>query len=123
MRAGRMNRQITVQRKQTGQEAVYGTQTVTWVPLVYLPGSPAVAERFDAEVMDVMPSRNESVSQGLAVAKNMTRIRLRWRSDIDSSMRVVVHGDSDVTYQIVGGPAEVFGRKDTIEIMCERYSS
>lgn len=117
------NRQITIERKQVAQETQYGTETVVWVPLVALPGSPTVAERFYAEIHDTLPSRSEAVTQGLEIARNQTRCRLRWRNDIDSSMRVTVHGESDVQYSIIGGPAEVGGRKRIIEMVLEKYSS
>ena len=123
MAAGRLNREITIERKQVAQDTAYGTEVITWMPLAVLPGSPAVAERFWAEVQDALPSRSESVQQGLAVARNQTRIRIRWRSDVDSSMRITVHGDIDVVYQIVGGPAEIRGRRIMLEMMCEKYSS
>lgn len=122
MRSGNLDRQITIERKTTTRDPNYGSEIVTWVPLAVLPGSPEVAERFAAEVMDVPPSRSESVRQGLAMARNQTRVRLRYRNDIDSAMRVIVHGDTDVTYQIVGGPA-MLGRKELIELVLERYSS
>jgi SPP1 family predicted phage head-tail adaptor len=123
MRAGRMDRQVTIEKKETTQDPTYGTPIVTWVPLVALPGSPVVAERFWAEVQDALPSRSEAVTQGLAVARNQTRLRMRWRGDINSSMRVTVHGDSDVIYQIVGGPADIDGRKSMVEMVLEKYSS
>lgn len=118
-----MSRQITVEKKQASQEITYGTETIVWVPLVPQVGNPALAERFWAEVQDSMPSRSEAVTQGLVVGRNQTRIRLRWRNDIDSSMRVTVHGDTDVIYQIIAGPAEIEGRKQRIELVCERYTS
>jgi head-tail adaptor len=123
MKAGALQRQITIERKQVTPDATYGTEVVTWEPLVALPGSPVVAERFWAEIQDVLPSRSEAVTQGLQMARNQTRLRMRWRSDVDSSMRVTVHGDSDTVYQIVGGPAEIEGRQERIEMMLERYSS
>lgn len=116
------NCQITVEYQAKTQDATYGTDIVSWQPLSVLPGSPEVAERFWAEATDMAPSRSEAVRQGLATARNQTRIRMRWRDDIDSSMRVIVHRDSDVIYQIVGGPAMI-GRKDTLEMVLERYSS
>lgn len=119
----KLNREITVERKVVTLDTVHGTDIVTWEPLSYLPGSPAVAERYRAEIQDVLPSRSESVTQGLAVAKNQSRVRMRWRDDIDSSMRVTVHADSDVLYQIVAGPADFGGRKDRIEFVIEKYST
>lgn len=88
--------------------------------------APGPWQRLDtvwAEVQDVLPSRAEAVRQGLAQARNQTRIRMRWRSDVDSTMRIVVHGDSDVVYQIVGGPAEIGGRQREIEMVCEKFST
>lgn len=123
MRASSHTRQITVWKKVVTADPDFGTEIVTWEPLVAEVGSPVIAQRFWAEVQDALPSRSESVTQGLAVARNQTRIRLRWRNDIDSSMKITVHGDTDVDYQIVGGPAEIEGRKERIEIMCEKYSS
>ena len=118
-----LNRRITIERKTTTQDAVYGTPIVTWVPLVTEVGSPAVAAKFWAEVQDVLPSRSEAVRQGLEVGRNQSRVRMRWRDDIDQSMRMTLHGDSDVIYQIVAGPAEIKGRKNYIEFMVERFSS
>lgn len=111
--------EITVEKKETTKDATYGTDVVAWVPLVA--GSPV--ERFPALVRDVLPSRAEAVRQGLETARNQTVIRIRWREDIDSSMRVILHRETDVTLQIVAGPAEVEGRKQKIEMVCERISS
>ena len=123
MRVGTLSRQITIEQKQVTVDSTYGTELVTWVPLVAEAGSPTVAVRFWAEVKDALPSRAESVIQGLAVARNQVRIRLRYRNDITSAMRVVLHGDgADEVLQIVGGPASVGGRKEMTEIVCERIS-
>lgn len=116
-------RLITVERPTTVLGGEFGPAPGPWEPLEVLPGSPAVAEKFWAEVEDVMPSRSEAVRQGLAQARNQTRIRFRWRDDVDSSMRIIVHGDTDVVYSIIGGPAEIAGRKRRIEVMCERYAT
>lgn len=91
----------------------FGPQPGPWVRLGIFP----------VQIQDVMPSRSEAVRQGLAQARNQTRLRMRWRNDITSAMRVVLHGDSDVVYQIVGGPAAIGGRKDGLELMLERYST
>jgi head-tail adaptor len=136
MNAGSLNRQISIEKKSIFQDPVYGTEMVVWVPLSALdegafdPGTfsgdafdVSPAEKFWAEIVDVPPSRSEAVTMGLSVARNQTRIRIRWRGDITSDMRVTVHGDTDVVYQIVGGPAEIGGRKDGLELVLERYSS
>lgn len=123
MQSGKLDRRATFERRAVTQDAVYGTDVITWVPVAYLPGSPQIAEKFWVELQDALPSRSESVKQGLAQARNQTRLRMRWRADIDSSQRVTVHGDSDVVYQVVAGPAEIGGRKRGLELMLEKYTT
>jgi head-tail adaptor len=115
MRAGQLDRQISLEMKSVTVDPNYGTELVSWVPFI--------AGRIWAEVQDVLPSRSEAVKQGLTVARNQTRIRMRWIAGIDSSMRITVYGDTTTVYQIVGGPAEIQGRKQMLEMMCEKYSS
>ena len=72
-----------------------------------------------AEMQAVPPSRSEAVRQGLQIARNQIRCRIRWRDGITSAMRVVWNG---ANYNIVGGPAEL-GRREYMELVLERYSS
>lgn len=130
MRAGGLDRLITIQRKAkvgdpeyVAPDANYGTSKVVWVPLAKQ--ADGTAEKFSAQVQDSLPSRSESISLGANFARNLTRVRLRYRDDIDSTMQVLLHGDGDdIVYQIIGGPANVVkdGRKTLIELLCERYS-
>lgn len=129
MKIGEYDREITIERKATAADpeyvspdTTYGTERTVWVPLVPI-GSPVVGERFPANVQDVMPSRSESVQQGLAVARNQTRIRIRWREDVTSAMRITLHGETDTVYQIIAGPSEIGGRKNALEMVCERFTS
>lgn len=113
MNAGAANRRITIEFPVQDEEGAFGPKVGRWEPLTTC----------FAEVQDVMPSRSESVRMGLQLARNQTRIRIRWRGDIDSTMRIVLHGDTDTVLQIVGGPAEIGGRKKQLEMVCERYST
>lgn len=122
MRSGELDRLISIEYKEVSQDVTYGTEIVTWQPLVSLPGSPRVAAPLWANVVDVPPSHSEAVKQGLAIARNQTKITMRWRGDVDSSMRITAHMNPDVVYQIVGGPAMI-GRKHWLEMVCERFSS
>lgn len=122
MRASTLNRQIIVEKPVQTQDPVYGAPVTSWEPLVPLAGSPVTGEPFWAEVQDALPSRSESIRQGLVQGRNQTRIRIRWRDDIDSSMRIVIVDDGRIL-QIVGGPAEIGGRKRMLEMMCERFTS
>lgn len=101
-----------IEQKIVTQDPDFGTEIVNWARLAVV----------WANVQDVLPSRSESVTQGLAIAKNPTRYRIRYRSDVDSSMRVIIWRPGPVTYQIVGGPAEL-GDKEYCEFMLERFSS
>ncbi|MGP1675926.1 MAG: head-tail adaptor protein [Burkholderiales bacterium] len=115
---------MTIEQKSVTVDSTYGTELVTWIPLVRDGvGSPIIAVRFWAEVQDALPSRDERLTQGAVIASKRTRIRMRWRDDIDSSMRVTIHGDSDEVYQIISPAAEIEGRKNMIEFMCEWVSS
>ncbi len=122
-RAGEMPVEVTVEYPVSTPDATYGTPVITWTALSYLPGSPAIAERFPATIQDALPSRAESVTMGLSVARNQSTLRMRWRDDITSAMRVTVHRDTSVVYQIVGGPADIEGRKQRIEMQLEKVSS
>ncbi|HJW51467.1 MAG TPA: head-tail adaptor protein [Burkholderiaceae bacterium] len=116
----RLNRQITIEAKTVAIDGDTGVETVTWAPIEYEDSS--TPARLWAEVQDIPPSRGEFLAGGLPVGRVLTRIRMRWRSDLSSAMRVVVHGDDDQIFSIVGGPSEVGGRKRFIEITAERYS-
>lgn len=111
MEAGKRDERIRFERKAITQDATFGTDVVQWAE---------VAEVW-AEWQDALPSRSESVRQGLEVARDQSRVRACYNADIDSSMRIFRFKNS-LYYQIVGGPAEL-GRKDGIELVVERYSS
>lgn len=70
-------------------------------------------------VQDILPSRGERMSDGLNMAARPARVRMRYRSDIEPSMRFV-HGARIM--QIISGPAEI-GRRDQVEFMVEDYTS
>lgn len=110
---GPFMRQVSIDYPVYAEEGSFGPRVSRWDRLA----------TFRAEVRDMLPSRSDAVRQGLEVARNQSRLRMRWRGDVDSTMRVIVHGDSDVVYQIVGGPAEIGGRKRMLELVLERYSS
>jgi head-tail adaptor len=112
MNIGPLDKRCKFERRVTGQDPVYGTPVDTWETVGVLWGS----------VQDVLPSRSESVKEGLTVATSRTRLRIRHTPGLDSAMRVTINRPSPVVYQIVAGPAELDGKMGT-ELMLEAFSS
>lgn len=107
-----------------GPDPDTGRERIAWTPIAgYQPGSPPIPVRIPGNRQDMLPSRSESAQQGMLVGRRQVRWRMRWRDDIDSSMRVTIHGNGDEVYQIVGGPAEFDGRRRQIELLLERSTA
>lgn len=92
----------------TGQDPTFGGDITEWRPLATV----------WIELVDVPPSRAESVKLGLTVAINRTRGRYNFRTDVTSAMRFRVSGPVERVLQIVAGPA-VLGEKEYCEVMFE----
>lgn len=107
-----MDTRVRIESKSITQDPTYGTDVVTWVPLATV----------WAEVLDVLPSRQqaEQTRQQLQVSTQRSRIRMRYRTDLDSTMRCVIGG---LMHHIVSGPAKIGDRHSMIEVVVERYSS
>lgn len=112
--AGQLDRRITLQQKSVTQDANYGTEVIAWVPFG--------TARMPAQVQDVLPSKGETLEQNLRQAERPARVRLRYLAGITSDMRVIVHGSTDRTMQIIAGPAEL-GRREGIELMVAEYTT
>lgn len=100
---------VDIQRPVAGQDAVYGAATPAW----------ALVATVWAEVQDVLPSRSEAVKQGLVQGRRQARVRIRYRADVDASMRIVLGAR---VMQIVGGPSEI-GRKEYLEMLVEEFTT
>lgn len=105
MRAGALDSRIRFEQRVGVQDQKLGVYTYTWqeVATVW------------ADVQDMVPSRAERIADGIAVQARPTRVRIRYRSDITSEMRVIINSQA---YRIVGGPAEL-GRREALELVCE----
>lgn len=111
LQAPNLDTRVRIEQKSVAQDSTYGTDVVTWAHLATV----------WAEVMDVLPSRQqaEQTRAQLQVATQRARVRMRYRTDIDSTMRCVIGG---VTWSVVAGPAEI-GRHQWVELLIERYST
>jgi SPP1 family predicted phage head-tail adaptor len=104
-----LDRRVTIKRKVATQDATFRSETVTWQTLAIV----------WAELVDEPPSRSETLRQGLKQDARRTRVRIRYRTDVDSTMRIDYQGRE---LHIVGGPAEL-GRKEFLELVCEETST
>jgi len=109
MRSGRLNEICEIQQKSVEVDADYGVQQETW----------SYKARVWCEKLDVLPSKSEAVTNQLNINTNQSRIRMKYRTDIDSTMRFLI---GTRIYQIVSGPAEI-GHRDLMEFVAERYSA
>lgn len=108
-----LDTRITWERKTVTKDAEYRTDIVAWT----------LVATVWCEAQDEMPSRAEALKAGVVVARNRTRIRYRYRTDIDSSMRGVIVGPVRRVLGIIGGPAMVGGNRQYSEVMCEELST
>ncbi|MBB6192867.1 SPP1 family predicted phage head-tail adaptor [Sphingobium wenxiniae] len=109
MDAGRLNRRVTIQHRVESQDPMYGTPIVAWEPMVTV----------WAEVQDILPSRGEDMAEVINLARRPARVRMRWRDDVDMTMRLIIDGR---TLEIIAGPAEL-GYREGIELMAEELST
>lgn len=112
MRAGQLDRRITIERPAM-VDGEYGPQPGGWATF---------AARIPAQVLDTLPSKSESVQQGLKMAARPSRVRIRYLAGVTSDMRIVVHGPTDRTCEITAGPAEI-GRREWLEFVVTEFSS
>lgn len=112
MNIGRLDRFCRIERKQVAKDPVFNTEIITWVLV-------ATAHcHFD----DVSATRALFVQDGIALAQNPVKVLMRYRTDIDKTMRLVVQRPNTMVYNIIAGPVEV-GNKIGIEMMVEEATS
>lgn len=113
MRAGELDRRITLLKPTTVDDPTYGPQ----------PGPDTVfAERIPARKWDDLPGNSEAVAGGLRLSGRPARIRIRYMRNVTSDMRVVLHDDVDRVYEMTSEPAEI-GRKEWLEFTIKAFSS
>lgn len=114
MEAGKLNRRVLIEQPIAKPDPEYGTQKITWAPLVTT----------WASVTDIRMSARgggEAVVHGdLRVLVRPCRVVIRYRSAVTAAMRVTLLDENRVM-QIVG--IAVIGRKEALELQCEQFSS
>ena len=113
MRAGQLDRRLTIERQDLTDDPLYGPQPGGWV---------AVAERVPAQKWDDLPSGTEATAGGLRLSHRPARVRIRYMRGITSDMRVIMHEETDEAYEITSTPAEI-GRREWLEFTIRAYST
>ena len=112
--AGKFDRVILVERRVDKIDPQYGTTTTAWE---------ALSGPVRANVQDVLPSRSaETSANGIDVTRRPARVRMRWRTDIDSTMRIIYVDRDNRIMEILTQPAEL-GRREAIEFMVAEFSA
>lgn len=112
MFAGQLDREVTFLRRETTQDPTYGTALEgDWVPVATV----------WAQVQDMVPSRGERMVEGVSFAARPCRIRIRYREDISSDLRLTIDGRAGA-HRIVTQPAEL-GRREGLELLAEQLTT
>lgn len=113
MDAGALDKLVRIDRPTTTQDSDYGTKSSGWTAV----------DTVWANVQDVMPSKHgEAQVDGIRIARRPARIRIRYRTDIDSSMRVVLLSRGNRELRIDTQPAEIF-EGEYLEFMASDFST
>lgn len=107
--AGQLQHRLAILERIGTQDPTFGTWTYSWETLATV----------WAEVQDVLPSRGERIADGISIASRPCRVRMRYRDDVDSSMRLSFEGR---TLRIIAGPAEL-GFREGVEFVAEELST
>ncbi len=104
-----LNRRCRVEYPVKTKDPIQGSIVTTW----------ALKAVVWCNVQDVLPSRSEALKSGLAIGAKQARFRVRYRTDLDSGMRIVL---DNINYQFISDFAEL-GNKEYSEAMIEKYTS
>lgn len=118
MRAGQLDRRLTIIAPPAPvDDPLYGPQPTP-------EGTPwrVVAARVPAQKWDDLPSDTEDTGANIRVSNYPARVRIRFLLGITPDMRVILHEDTDKTYEITSTPAEI-GRREWLEFTIRAYSS
>lgn len=114
MEVGDLDQQVRFEYQATTVDAVYGPQPGAWQPL----------DTVWAQVKELVPPRSMDLgSQMLHMQRRPVMVTYRWREDITIDMRVVLVDRGGRILRIVGGPAEVEGRKRFVQVFAEEFST
>lgn len=113
MRAGELDRRITLLKPGTVDDPLYGPQE----------GPETVfAARIPARKWDDKPGNTEAVEGRLRLSGYPATVRIRYMRGVTSDMRVILHDETDQLYEITSTPAEI-GRREWLEFTIKAFTS
>lgn len=112
MFAGRLDRLITIEYRQVARDAATGAEVATWQAL----GAQVWASK--EEFTNVGASEEYMRPGGVEANGGISRIKVRWRSDINTTMRLNL-GSGELRQ--ITGLAEI-GRREGLQLSCKAWS-
>lgn len=112
MEPGKHRHRLRIEQRTTAQEEAFGTRVDTWTTWATV----------WAEVEDVLPSRGESVVDGIAIAERPARVRMRYRQGLTSDMRAIDLSRGNRELRIATQPVEM-GNKQRLEFMVADFTT
>lgn len=109
MNFGLLNRRITVEKATVTRSTATGAEVKTWATL---------GNEVWAQVIESATASDESMRGSMATYAKPTRVRMRYRSDIDNTMRLNLGGSRLV--EITG--VAMIGRQEGLELACREWS-
>ena len=106
--AGDLDQLISIESKSVTRDSATGAEVVTWVAV----------ETVWARVVESATASEGGMQSGLASYARPTRVWVRWRDDVDTSMRLIA--ESGQVLQIMGTAAA--GRREWLELACKEWA-
>lgn len=105
--AGLMDRQVVIQKRTVSRDGTLGSQAVAWSTL----------DTVWAQVVESSTASDEAMRAGVQTFARPSKVRIRWRADVDTTMRISHNGQ---LLQILG-IAEL-GRRQGLELACKEWA-
>ena len=107
LQAGQLDRQVTIQRRAETRDSALGSVLVTWTALATV----------WAQVVESATASDEAMRAGVQTFARPSKVRIRWRADVDTTMHISHNGQ---LLQILG-IAEL-GRRQGLELACKEWA-
>ncbi len=109
MKAGDLNRQVTILERVVTKDTVYGTDNISWNPV----------KKVYAQITEMLPSRDEDIVDSISMATRVAKVMIRWRTGLTQQHRIDIDGEQ---WRIVAGPAMV-GLRIGLEMVVQHLST